>query len=93
METFGLVSVEAQACGIRVLGVRGGGLEKTLEEEAPLIMAEDASAEALADAMARIRALDEGEDDRMERSRRVRDRFSWDRTFRRMVGLYESLTR
>ena len=91
METFGLVSVEAQACGARVLGVRGGGLEKTLEGEAPLIMAEDASAGALADAVERIRALDEGEAARMERSRRVREKFSWERTFRGMVGLYGSV--
>jgi alpha-1,6-mannosyltransferase len=91
METFGLVSVEAQACGTRVLGVRGGGLEKTLEGEDPLIMAEDASAEALADAVERIRAMDEGEAERMARSRRVRERFSWERTFLGMVGLYETL--
>jgi alpha-1,6-mannosyltransferase len=91
METFGLVSVEAQACGTRVLGVRGGGLEKTLEGEEPLIMAEDASAEALAEAVERVRGLDEGEAERVERSRRVRERFSWERTFRGMVGLYGSV--
>jgi alpha-1,6-mannosyltransferase len=42
METFGLASVEAQACGTRVLGVKGSRLEETLEGEEPLIMAEDA---------------------------------------------------
>ena len=73
METFGLVSVEAQACGTRVLGVRGGGLEKTLKGEAPLIMAEEASAEAVE----QVRAMDEEEAARMERSRRVRERFSF----------------
>jgi glycosyltransferase involved in cell wall biosynthesis len=51
-------------------------------------MAEDASAEALAEAVERVRGLEEGEAERMKRSRRVRETFSWERTFRRMVGLY-----
>ena len=54
-------------------------------------MAEDASAEALADAVERVRGLDEGEAERVERSRRVRERFFWERTFRGMVGLYGSV--
>jgi len=77
METFGLVSAVAQACGTRGLGVRGGGLEKTLKGEAPLIMAEEASAEASAEAVEQVRAMDEEEAARMERSRRVRERFSF----------------
>jgi len=50
-ETFGLVSLEAQACGARVIAVRNGGVEDTLEGEDPLIVAEDASPGALARAV------------------------------------------
>lgn len=31
-ETFGLVSIEAQACGLPVLGVRGGGIDETIPD-------------------------------------------------------------
>lgn len=91
METFGLVSVEAQACGTRVLGVQGGGLELSLKGESPLIMAPDPAPESLARAVLAVRDLGETETDKRARSQRVRRSFSWDSTFRRLVSLYAHL--
>ncbi len=91
METFGLVSVEAQACGTRVIGVRGGGIDETLYGEAPLIMAGTASPPALADAVRRAHRLAETPADRMKRRRRVLRDFSWDNTFRQLTALYDHL--
>ncbi len=91
METFGLVSVEARACGTRVLGVEGGGLELSLKGESPLIMAPDPAPQSLARAVLEVQALAETDADKRARSQEVRRTFSWDGTFRRLVSLYEHL--
>jgi alpha-1,6-mannosyltransferase len=90
-ETFGLVSLEAQACGTRVLAVQGGGLEQTLEGEQPLIMAADANGRSLAAAVSFIRKLKEGEEHRIQRRQRVLAHFSWRKTFRELLSLYAFL--
>lgn len=90
-ETFGLVSLEAQACGTRVLGVRGGGMDETLEGETPLIMAEEATPEALAAAVLAVRRLGEGDAARSRRRRRIVARFSMETTFDRLGNLYRCL--
>ncbi len=90
-ETFGLVSVEAQACGTRVLGVRGGGMDETLEGEAPLIMADDPSPESLADAVRRIGRIGDSAELREGRRQRMIERFSLQTTFRQLTRLYEHM--
>lgn len=90
-ETFGLVSVEAQACGTRVLGVRDGGMDETLAGEQPLIQAEEATPEALAEAVARIAALRDSDEDRLRRRERIEATFSLERTFDRLISFYADL--
>ncbi|WP_029898969.1 glycosyltransferase [Desulfohalovibrio reitneri] len=92
-ETFGLVSVEAQSCGTRVLGVKDGGMGETLEGEESLIEADAPEAKALADAVRRIRALGEGEESRRLRRERMKRRFSLQRNFRRLFRLYDHVRR
>jgi alpha-1,6-mannosyltransferase len=90
-ETFGLVSLEAQACGTRVLGVEGGGMDETLEGEQPLIMAKSKAPEDLAEALRRIRALQEGPDAEVCRRERIVANYSIDATFDALTGLYRRL--
>ncbi len=87
-ETFGLVSLEAQACGTRVLAVRGGGLDEGLKNESPLIMAKDTSGKALAEAVGDIWKLEETEIERGLRRQNMEKTFSWNATFSKMTALY-----
>jgi len=90
-ETFGLVSVEAQACGTRVLAVQGGGLEETLRGESPAIVAAGSSPRDLAAAVRRVFALGEGEEARRQRARRTDRQFGWRSSYVRLVALYRHL--
>ena len=90
-ETFGLVSLEAQACGTRVLGIRGGGLDEGLLYEDPLIMAKDTSGQALSHAIRQIWELGETEIEKGLRRQKMEQHFSWTVTFSRLTALYEEL--
>ncbi|QXD24144.1 glycosyltransferase [Opitutia bacterium ISCC 51] len=90
-ETFGLVSLEAQACGTRVLAIRGGGLDEGLKNESPLIMAKDTSGKALAEAVGEIWELEETEIERGLRRQNMEKTFSWNATFSKMTALYSEL--
>ena len=92
-ETFGLVSLEAQACGTRVLAVRGGGLDEGLRYEKRLVMADDASGAALAAAVRRIRDIEDADADRQVRHAGIARHFSWESTFERLNALYLRLAR
>ena len=91
-ETFGLSVVEAQACGLPVIGVRSGAMtERVVEGRNGVLVPPDepaAMTRALLDLgldRPRLRAM--GEAGR----RHVEDRFSWDRTFRDLLALYDEL--
>jgi alpha-1,6-mannosyltransferase len=89
-ETLGLVSLEAQACGTRVVAVRGGGVEETLEGENPLILAEEACGEALAAAVREALHAEQMGGHRRRR-RRIVEGFSSERAFRNLLDLYVHL--
>lgn len=90
-ETFGLVSLEAQACGTRVLGVKGGGMDETLEDEEPLVMADSEYPHDLANAVEEVMDLGEGKEERHRRRQRIERTFSLDACFSRMARLYLAL--
>jgi alpha-1,6-mannosyltransferase len=91
-ETFGFTAVEAQACGTRVIGVRGGGLEEVLDGESPLILAEAATPEALASAVKAALAVGEPPSARQRRRERVVARFSHRETFARLLAFYRGVS-
>jgi alpha-1,6-mannosyltransferase len=90
-ETFGLVSLEAQACGTRVLAVKDGGMEETLAEERPPVLAPDHSPEALADCVRRILAAGDTHEHRRLRRDHVKRTFDSAQTCQRLLDLYVSL--
>lgn len=89
-ETFGITSLEAQACGVRVLAVRAGGLDDTVAGEQPLIMAASASPEDLAEGVRQCEQLRESQTPNERRERIVRH-FSITTTFERLTSLYQHL--
>jgi alpha-1,6-mannosyltransferase len=85
-ETFGLVVLEAQACGLPCVGVRGSFMDANimvgLDQWATRNDPED-----IASAIERFAKLDLAALG-AEASRRVHARFSWDKVFTRQWGLY-----
>jgi len=85
-ETFGLVLLEAQACGCPVVGFRGGAMD---EQAADLnIWSRPRDSDGLAEAVVRKAACLK-ETDRDQAAAFVQERFSWERTFRQQMEAYE----
>jgi D-inositol-3-phosphate glycosyltransferase len=90
-ESFGLVAVEAMACGLPVVASRAGGLKFTVEEEISGLLVPPDDPDALADALRRVIA------DRALRAslqvgaRQASIRFSWQSIGPAMLHLYERL--
>jgi glycosyltransferase involved in cell wall biosynthesis len=57
VEDFGMVPVEAQACGCPVVALGTGGAAETVVDGATGVLVFDSSAEAFADGLSRARTL------------------------------------
>lgn len=88
-ETFGLVSLEAQACGTPVVAVQGGGVGATLQHEPEPVFARTASPTALKEAVDRSLERGENEDDRAARRARTIRYYGRDTTCSLLMDLYE----
>lgn len=88
-ETFGLVVVEAMACGRPVVGVDSGAIAELVDDEVGRL-ASDASVDALC---AAIGALYQDDPDRLgaQARARVERQYSWDRVFAAQLARYTLL--
>jgi alpha-1,6-mannosyltransferase len=88
-ETFGLVTLEAQACGTPVIGIRGSYMDRIIHSDQTL-WARENSAEALATAIEETSHQDLLKSG-AHASRRVAAQYSWTHVFTRMFDLYHEV--
>ena len=85
-ETFGLVLLEAQGCGLPVVGFRGGAMEEQAAEVES--WSKEKSSDGLAEAVLK-KVSSPKEHDRTQAAKFVATHFSWERTFARQLEVYE----
>ncbi|HYI46289.1 MAG TPA: glycosyltransferase [Actinomycetota bacterium] len=92
-ESFGLAALEAQACGLPVVGARVGGLPHFVKDGNTGFLIDDRDASVLA---ARLKVLLDDPELRAEFGRAARagsESFSWKKTAEVFLELYECLVR
>ena len=90
-ESFGLVAVEAMACGLPVVASRAGGLKFTVEEEVSGLLVPVGDAPALAHALDRVIRDRDLRASLQVGARQAAIRFSWQTIGPAMLTLYERL--
>lgn len=88
-ETFGLVTLEAQACGTPVIGIRGSYMDRIIHSSQTLWARENTAA-ALAAAIEQS-SHNGYKTDPTRLSRRVAAQYSWEQVFGRMFALYREV--
>jgi alpha-1,6-mannosyltransferase len=86
-ETFGLVALEAQACGTPVIGIRGSYMDRIIQTDLAL-WATANTPEALATAIAAHTNRDSA-----HLHDRIAARYSWTQVFDRLFDLYRAVIR
>jgi alpha-1,6-mannosyltransferase len=88
-ETFGLVTLESQACGTPVVGIRGSYMDRIIHNDQTL-WARENTAEALADAIVQTARADLKHDPHALHQR-VAAQYSWRQIFTRLFDLYHEV--
>ena len=90
-ESFGLVAVEAMACGTPVVASRVGGLRYTIEENTSGLLVPHSNPNALADALTAV-LNDPALSERLRRGALENaDRFAWPAVAGQLLHVYERL--
>lgn len=85
-EPFGLIVLEAMACGVPVVGVASGGVAETVDDKVGRL-ARSSEARDFAEAVEDLFAQDLDELGRGAR-RKAMERFAWDRVFEDLAAVY-----
>jgi alpha-1,6-mannosyltransferase len=88
-ETFGLIVLEAMACGRPVVAARAGAIPEVVDEHVG-VLAEPGSGERMAEAVATLYERDIGELGANARARVLRG-FTWNRAFQGQMASYRAL--
>jgi alpha-1,6-mannosyltransferase len=89
-ETFGLVALEAQACGTPVVGIRGSYMDEVILHDQSGWAAEN-SAAALAAAIERLSARADLPEEGRSAAMAVAQRYAWPRVFAGLFSIYAEL--
>ncbi|MGI5996486.1 MAG: D-inositol-3-phosphate glycosyltransferase [Saccharomonospora viridis] len=87
-ESFGLVALEAQACGTPVVAARVGGLPVAVDDEVSGLLVPTHDTEDWADALARVALRPEVRAVLSRGAREHAQRFSWRRTTDALLDIY-----
>lgn len=90
-ESFGLVAVEAQACGTPVVATEVGGLAYAIDDGASGVLVKGWDPADHADALLRILSDPAGADLMGKRAMEWAERFSWENTVSRFLELYSGV--
>jgi glycosyltransferase involved in cell wall biosynthesis len=88
-ESFGVVQIEAMACGKPVVATYNGGSEEIITSEDYGLLCESANPKALAEKI--LIAFDKEWDG--ETIRRYAEQFRWETIIEEIVAIYKSITR
>ncbi len=91
-ESFGLVGLEAQACGCPVVASDVAGLRSVVRDEVTGYLVESHDPAAYAERIGRLLADGELAQQMGRRGRLLAQRYSWSRTADRIVELFEDLS-
>jgi alpha-1,6-mannosyltransferase len=90
-ETFGLVILEAMACGLPVVGTRAGAVPEFVDEQVGMLAA-PGEASSMAEAIAGLYERDLGALGRAARAR-VLTRYTWTHALQQLLATYASVGR
>ncbi|MEO7318879.1 MAG: glycosyltransferase [Chthoniobacteraceae bacterium] len=88
-ETFGLVTLEAQACGTPVVGIRGSYMDRIVQNPQTHWARENTPAALAAAILETIGA--NAQHDPAQMSARISAQYSWERVFTRLFALYREV--
>ena len=88
-ETFGLIVLEAMACGLPVVGANGGGVAELVDADTGLL-AEPDSVDSLAGAIEAVYDCDMARMGRAAR-RKAAERYDWNEIVPQVLGRYDGL--